>query len=175
MPSTIGAARVANPIYKLSSTQLTAPPTGIAAGFTGNVGDLVYLNAGAVTQACATSATISSKEVAVLTSPVGTGTVAGSATGALAAIEKLDPLTLIELPFGSSASTGSVGTPKSATPTGANIGVQYLIARDSLGTYYVDVNQAGAGIEIVELSQRFPAGDAFVTVVGKMVPAATMA
>lgn len=173
MPSTL--TRIGDIIARSDPSAITFPPNGIASGMTGKLGDLVYLSSGAVTQAAATSATIaSSVEAAVLNQAVASGT----ATGTVVGIEKLTQEAEIELPIASSASTGSVGTPKAhGTTLKAIIGNQYGISRDSLGTYYIDVNVTSSAllIEITGISTRCPSSDTYPYMYGKIVPANRMA
>lgn len=181
MPSTL--TRVSESIERLASPDITFPPAGIAAGFTGYPGDFVKLTSGTVAQAAATSNTIlTAIEVGVLNDLVQATAPLGVATATVVGIEKVSPDTIVEVPIATS-SGGSVGTPVGiatpATTIPTIVGNRYGISRNSLGIYYLNtaITDGSTDLlaEIVNASTRWPLSDTFPAVLVKIIPANQMA
>lgn len=175
MPSTL--TRVSDPVSKIGAPDITFPPKGIVASFTGTRGDLVKMTSGAIDAAAAVGATIaSSVEAAILNQTVASG----AATGSVVGIEKASQEVIWQLPIadssgGTLSAPGAIATPTTTIP--GLVGAKRGISRATGGTYYVDnaITSAALLVEIVGPGDLWPLGDAYPAVYCKPVTTYTMA
>lgn len=172
MPATLTSVGYAN-TSRLDNTMATSPPAGWVGSATGTPGDFVIMSSGVVNPAAATGATVATAEVGILNNPIASTVAAG---GGAPSVEKITDQTLIELPIATS-SGGTLGVPVTSGLTLSTIiGNQYGVSRSTSNGYYVNTNVAGAAntltMELVDISQRCPATDAFPYGLFKLVRSA---
>lgn len=172
MPTTLALTRVAENILPNGESAPLFYPVG--ASVTCSQGDLVTLSSAEIVQAVAVSTTVAAT--------TRVGIIAQSIPVALTEatkvqVEMLNDTDYIELPIADS-SAASVAAPGGVNGTTAatKVGSQFNISRASDGTYYCDQGLTSAKtFEIAYVSNRYPAADTFVTVIGKILPANRLA
>jgi hypothetical protein len=173
MPTTL--QRVAQ-VYKSGSTDLAYPPLGWVGTLAAIKGDLVTLTAGVINPAVAVSSTIgNTTKLGILNDSCLATEIPTASVPVIKGLEKFDDDTLIELPIATSSGASlaapvGVSTPSTTLPT--LVGSQFQISRNSAGVYYV--NQAltsNTHCEVVALGTRYSTGQAFSTVLVRIVAA----